>query len=60
MTTKRDAEIIEQIVRSMTENGYWGLVGWLSCGGEGPLWECLRPRRRAVLRSPNNEETTTP
>jgi hypothetical protein len=46
MTTKREAEIVEQIVCSMTKNEYWGLVGWLSSGGEGPLWGCLRPRRR--------------
>jgi hypothetical protein len=47
MTTKREAEIIEQIVSSMTENEYWGLVGWLSNACEGPLWKCLRrPRRR--------------
>ena len=46
MTTKREAEIVEQIVSSMTKNEYWGLVGWLSSGGEGPLWKCLRPRKR--------------
>jgi hypothetical protein len=60
MTTKRETEILEQIISSMTENEYWGLVGWLGDGCDGPLWECLRPRRRAVLRSPSNEATTTP
>ena len=41
--TKRDAEIIEEIVRSMNEREYWGLVNWLSNACEGPLWHCLRP-----------------
>jgi hypothetical protein len=43
--TKREAEIIEQIVRSMTEREYWDLVGWLANGIEGPLWE---PRRKTA------------
>jgi hypothetical protein len=47
MITKREAELIEQIVRSMTGNEYWNLVGWLSGGGEGPLWR-PRPRRSAL------------
>jgi hypothetical protein len=59
MTTKREAEIVEQIVCSMTKNEYWGLVGWLSSGGEGPLWECLRPRRRVIARpTPSNTAAT--
>ena len=52
MITKRDAEIVEQIVCSMSERECWGLVGWLSGGGEGPLWECMprvvRGRRKAA------------
>lgn len=47
MMTKREAEIIEQIVRSMTEREYWGLVGWLSNATEGPLWELVRRPRPA-------------
>jgi hypothetical protein len=47
MITKREAELIEQIVWSMTGNEYWNLVGWLSGGGEGPLWQ-PRPRRSAL------------
>jgi hypothetical protein len=53
MITKRDAEIVEQIVCSMSESEYWGLVGWLSGGGEGPLWECMP---RMVARRPRDAE----
>jgi hypothetical protein len=49
MMTKREAEFIEQIVRSMTtEREYWGLVGWLGNGTEGSLWTWVRRRRPAL------------
>jgi hypothetical protein len=41
--TKRDAEIIEEITRSMNEREYWALVNWLSNACEGPLWHWVRP-----------------
>jgi hypothetical protein len=44
MTTKREAEIVEQIVGSMSEREYWGLVGWLGDGTKGSLWDYLRAR----------------
>ena len=47
MTTKREADLIEQIVGSMNENEYWGLVGWLSNGTDRPLWDCMP---RSVMR----------
>jgi hypothetical protein len=43
--TKREAEMIEEIVRSMNERQYWKLVGWLSQACEGSLWDCVRPYR---------------
>jgi hypothetical protein len=52
MITKRESETMEQIILSMTENEYWGLVGWLSSGGEGPLWDCVRRRRPLEQAAP--------
>jgi hypothetical protein len=51
MTTKRETETLDQIISSMTEREYWGLVGWLANGTEGAMWECLRPRRRGSTGS---------
>ena len=48
MMTKRDIETLEQMIRSMTERQYWGLVGWLSNGMDGPLWQPRRRRDRPV------------
>jgi|HubBroStandDraft_3_1064219.scaffolds.fasta_scaffold589868_2 hypothetical protein len=50
MITKRDAEILEQIVRSMSERQSWGLVGWLSNAAEGPFWDCIRPKHRGSAK----------
>jgi hypothetical protein len=45
MTTKREIENIERIILGMSERQYWGLVGWLSSGGNGALWDCVKPYR---------------
>ena len=41
--SKREADTVEQIVRSMNEREYWGLVNWLANACERPLWHCVRP-----------------
>jgi len=43
---RSDAEKLEEMIRSLSSNKYWGLVGWLSNGGEGDLWEYLKPFRQ--------------
>ena len=43
--TKREADTVEQIVSSLNEREYWGLVGWLGGECDGPLWELVRPPR---------------
>jgi hypothetical protein len=55
MITKRDAEILEKIVRSMSERQSWGLVGWLSHGADGPFWDCIR-RRSSTVRGHDDQE----
>jgi hypothetical protein len=47
MTTKREADELEQAIRSLSEREYGRLIAWLSNGGEGPLWPVLR---RVVMR----------
>jgi hypothetical protein len=49
MITKRDAELVEKIVRSLGEDRYWRLVKWLTHGCDGPLWDHMQPRRRRRL-----------
>jgi hypothetical protein len=51
MTTKREADIVEQIVSSLNEREYWGLVNWLASGCNGPLWESVRPWRERHAKS---------
>jgi hypothetical protein len=41
---RSDAERLEEMVRSLSKRNYWNFIGWLSNGGEGDLWEYLRPR----------------
>jgi hypothetical protein len=48
MIKRAEAELIEKLVRSMTEREGWSLVGWLSSGCEGSLWECVRRRSLAA------------
>jgi hypothetical protein len=43
--TKREADVVEQTVYSINEREYWGLVGWLANGCDGPLWNAVRPWR---------------
>jgi hypothetical protein len=45
--TKREAEMVEQIIRRMNERQYWKLIGWLSQACKGSLWEWVRPYRKA-------------
>jgi hypothetical protein len=43
-TTRREAEIVEDIVRSMSEREYGQLIAWLASGITGSLWDCLHFR----------------
>lgn len=45
MTTKREAEVIEEMVCSMTKREYLKFVDWLGQGASEPLWNYLRPFR---------------
>jgi hypothetical protein len=50
MVTKRDIEVIERIVRGMSEAKHWGLVYWLGDGCHRSLWDYCKPYR---YRKPN-------
>lgn len=66
MLTKREAETVEQIIRTMTDCEYEILGGWLSIGTEGPLWEFIqrcKANRRAAgkqLRAFQGERRDSP
>ena len=40
---KRDVDVIEHVIRSMSGRDYSALVNWLAQGCDGSLWEHLRP-----------------
>lgn len=43
--TKREAELLEHIIRSMSGDEYQRSVfGWLPGGCNGPLWDWMRQR----------------
>jgi hypothetical protein len=45
--TKREAELLEHIIRSLSEDEYHHLVfGWLPTGCNGTLWFHMNPRRK--------------
>jgi hypothetical protein len=46
MMTKREAEMVQEIVWSMTERDYQCFLAWFSNGAQGDLWDYVRPRRR--------------
>jgi hypothetical protein len=57
MITKREAEIVEQIVCRLSEPEYWGLVGWLGNGCEGSCMTVFRVGRGVIasqkIRAPH-------
>jgi hypothetical protein len=44
--TKRRAELIEELIRSMTARECELSIGWLSHGAEGNLWQWLKPTKQ--------------
>jgi hypothetical protein len=56
MITKREIQDIERLIRSMSSAQYWSLVGWLSNGGEGDLYQARRKQHR---HRPITTNTTT-
>ena len=40
--TKREADFVESIVRSMTERDYWTFISWLRTGARDQLWGYVR------------------
>jgi hypothetical protein len=45
---KHEAEFVEQLVRSLSEQHYWGLVHWLAGGCNGSLWSYVQPAKRGI------------
>ena len=48
---KRDCEELERLVLAMSQREYEGLVGWLSNGCEGSLWEGIRAFQASSVRT---------
>ena len=46
--TKREAELLEHIILSLTNREYQRVVfGWLPGGCDGPLWDYMQPRHKS-------------
>jgi hypothetical protein len=49
---RAEAERLEQAVRSLSREGAERFIGWLSTGGEGDLWDWLKPKSAEGFTDP--------
>jgi len=46
--TRREAELLEHIIRSLSTAEHHGLVfGWVPTGCDGLLWDYMQPRHKS-------------